>query len=261
MADCITSIQRQSHPFIEQLIIDGTSTDDTLKIVQGSGRNVQLITSLSVPPTLVSTPRVTCLLSEPDNGIYDAMNKGIALATGDVIGILNADDCYTDDHVLEKVAEVFADPTVMSCYGDLIYVKHFSPFTLHPSPHLVHRFWRAGDFSPGKFYTGWMPPHPTFFVRRSVYERFGNFRLDQGSAADYELMLRFLLKERITSVYIPSVLVAMLVGGASNATLKNRLRANRMDRRAWEVNGLTPRPWTIPLKPLRKITQWLVKGT
>lgn len=259
VADCMTSIRRQSYPHIEQIIIDGASTDATLKIVQGSGQNVERLTPhpsrIPVPtaPGKPHAPRRTVLLSEPDNGIYDAMNKGILLATGDIIGILNSDDVYADDEVLARVAAVFADPTTMSCYGDLVYVKRGERVS-------VHRYWKAGIFQPGKFYGGWMPPHPTFFVRRSVYERYGCFRLDLGSAADYEMMLRLLLKERISAVYIPTVLVAMLLGGASNATLKNRLRANRMDRRAWEVNGLTPRPWTILLKPLRKVTQWLVKG-
>ncbi len=264
VADCMTSIRRQTHPHIEQIIIDGASTDSTLDIVQGSGRHVERLPShpsrLPRPsaPGKTHAPRRTVLLSEPDSGIYDAMNKGIALATGEIIGILNSDDSYADDQVLAKVAAVFADPTVMSCYGDLVYVKKRETL-IHPSPFVVHRHWKAGPFESGKFYQGWMPPHPTFFVRRSVYERYGSFRLDLGSAADYELMLRFLLKERISAAYIPSLLVAMLLGGASNATLKNRLRANRMDRRAWEVNGLTPKPWTILLKPLRKITQWLVR--
>jgi glycosyltransferase len=123
----------------------------------------------------------------------------------------------------------------------------------------VVRVWRSGGFAPGKFYWGWMPPHPTFFVRRSVYQRLGGFNLDLGSAADYELMLRFLVRHRLKTAYIPEVLVKMRTGGISNRSLLNRLKANRMDRRAWEVNGLRPYPWTLPLKPLRKIGQWLVK--
>jgi glycosyltransferase len=181
---------------------------------------------------------------------------------------------------LEKVVRIFDDPVVMSCYGDLEYVReckklnvksekiieadqtfpftfHFSPFI--DSPFTVTRYWKSGPFSPDRFFWGWMPPHPTFFVRRLVYERFGLFNLDQGSAADYELMLRLLLKERITAAYIPEVLVRMRVGGASNASIRNRLKANRMDRRAWEVNGLKPYPWTIMMKPLRKVLQYVCR--
>ena len=122
------------------------------------------------------------------------------------------------------------------------------------------RHWQSGAFKRDRFKWGWMPPHPTFFVRRSVYERFGLFRLDMGSAADYELMLRLLFRHRITAAYIPEVLVRMRAGGVSNASLANRLRANRMDRLAWAVNGLAPYPWTLMLKPLRKLPQFLGLG-
>lgn len=257
VTDCLRSVASQNHP-AEHIIIDGASTDTTLDNVR----------------RILPTARI---LSEPDRGIYDAMNKGIALATGDVVGILNADDFYASSDVLEKVARVFEDPAVMSCYGDLEYVRESEkvrvkgeneeqsfnnraqPFTFHNSHFTVTRYWKSGPFSPVKFYRGWMPPHPTFFVRRSVYERYGLFSLDQGSAADYELMLRLLLKERITCAYLPEVLVRMRVGGASNASLAARLKANRMDRRAWEVNGLRPYPWTMVMKPLRKVLQYVCR--
>lgn len=124
----------------------------------------------------------------------------------------------------------------------------------------IVRTWRSGGYDSRKLYWGWMPPHPTFFVRRRVYERFGGFNTALGSAADYELMLRFLLKHRIRAVYIPEVLVHMRVGGMSNATLRRRLRANRLDREAWRVNGLRPYPWTIWAKPIRKLPQWVGNG-
>lgn len=216
----------------EHIVIDGGSTDGTAEIVGRSG------------------DAVARFVSEPDDGIYDAMNKGIALATGEVVGILNADDLYADDRVLSDVAKVFEDPSVDSCYGDLVYVD--------PSDTgRVVRTWRAGSYRKKLFYRGWMPPHPTFFVRRAVYERFGLFNLSLGSAADYELMLRFLLRHGISTVYIPRVLVRMRAGGVSNLSLGNRLRANRMDRMAWKVNGLALRPWTILMKPVRKIPQFL----
>jgi len=253
--DCLKSVDSQTIP-CEHLIIDGASTDNTLDTV----RRI--------------SPR-SRILSEPDRGIYDAMNKGIALASGEVIGILNADDFYASRDVLAKVAAVFADPSVDACYGDLLYVRDgekikvksewrteiqavdpTAPFTFHPSSFTVIRYWKSGPFNPNKFYRGWMPPHPTFFVRKSVYEKYGTFNLKLGSAADYELMLRLLLKHRIKVVYIPEVLVKMRVGGISNASLTNRLLANRMDRKAWEINGLKPYPWTLWMKPLRKIPQW-----
>jgi glycosyltransferase len=179
------------------------------------------------------------------------MNKGIRLAQGDIIGILNADDFYTSANVLAKVAEVFEDPTVDACYGDLQYVDRANTGK-------IVRHWRSGPFSLKKFYWGWMPPHPTFFARRLVYERYGLFNLGLGDSADYELMLRFLLKHQIRTVYIREVLVKMRTGGISSS-LRNRLQANRMNRNAWILNGLESYPWTMWLKPLQKLSQWVLK--
>lgn len=229
LRDCLTSIQVQSHN-IEHLLIDGGSGDATLEIVR-------------------EYPHIDRIVSEPDRGIYDAMNKGILASTGDVVGILNADDFYAHGEVLGKVIEVFSDRSIDSCYGDLVYVDAADTAR-------VVRSWHAGAYDMNQFYRGWMPPHPTFFVRRSVYEKHGLFNLSLGSSADYELMLRFLVRHRITTRYIPETLVKMRVGGMSNASLSNRLRANRMDRKAWQVNGLQPRPWTLFLKPLSKIPQY-----
>lgn len=246
VASCLQSVPKSA----EQIIVDGSSLDNTLEVVKTISPHSRIFTG-------------------PDKGIYDAMNIGIRLATGDVIGILNSDDFFAHEKVLERVAEAFADPSVDACYGDLVYVKENGKrnegrgrFTtpgsmLKTEKFEVARYWKSGAFHPDKFYWGWMPPHPTFFVRRRVYEKFGLFNLNLGSAADYELMLRFLLRYRIKVAYIPEVLVNMRVGGVSNASLKNRIKANRMDRKAWEVNGLKPRPWTLWIKPLRKIPQWL----
>lgn len=235
--------------------MDGQSTDATVEVVRAGSKN-RLV-----------------LISEADRGVYDGMNKGIARASGDVIGTLNADDFYASSTVLETVAAAFADPSVDSVYGDLMYVnadpcssdgagtvlqESREGFVL-PGERLVRR-WKAGAMATTSFRWGWMPPHPTFFVRRSVYEKFGAFRLDLGTAADYELMLRFLVKHRITTRYLPRPLVKMRVGGVSNASVRNRLAANRNDRRAWEVNGLRPYPWTLWLKPLRKLPQFLARS-
>lgn len=234
LSHCLESVADQGVD-VEHLLIDGASTDDTLRVVEAHRDSLAKV------------------VSEPDGGIYDAMNKGIALASGEVVGILNADDFYPALEVLARVLACFDDPSVEACYGDLRYVD----FT--DTDRMV-RFWRSGDFRVERFYWGWMPPHPTFFVRRSVYERFGGFNMELGSAADYEIMLRFLLRHRIRAVYLPEVLVHMRTGGVSNASLGNRLRANRMDRRAWAVNGLQPYPWTLTMKPLRKLGQWIFKA-
>jgi glycosyltransferase len=264
----------------EHIVIDGASTDKTLEIIQSKGCRVQSSGFSTEPPlTLNFEPRAICV-SEPDNGIYDALNKGLALATGDIIGILHANDLFASRTVLEQVARVFEDPNVDACYGDLEYVQFqgqgsrtqtaglkvkgmviedslLNPEQLTQNSFSVVRYWNSGLYNPRSFYWGWMPPHPTFFCRRSVYERLGGFNLSLGTAADYELMLRFLLKHGVRAVYIPEVLVYMRVGGASNESLKARLAANRMDRKAWELNELRPYPWTLFCKPLRKIGQYL----
>ena len=231
MADCLNSVKSQAG-HIEHIIIDGASNDGTHEIIK-------------------SYSHVSKIVSDGDRGIYDAMNKGIFLATGEVIGILNSDDFYADEKVLAKVAEVFDDPAVDSCYGDLVYVDYDDTAK-------ITRRWRSGTFNRRSFYWGWMPPHPTFFVRRRIYEKFGQFNLNLGSAADYELMLRFLVRHKITIAYIPEVLVKMRTGGISNVSLENRLKANGMDRYAWKINGLKPYPWTTILKPVRKIRQFII---
>lgn len=231
--DCLESVRNQTAA-VEHIIIDGGSTDGTLEIIE------------EYRPFLVK------IVSEPDRGIYDGMNKGIRLATGDVVGLLNADDVYAGPEVLSRVQKVFEEQKCDSCYGDLVYVSS-------GNLNKVIRYWKAGNFESRRFYWGWMPPHPTFFVRREIYQKYGLFRLDLGSAADYELMLRFLVKQGISASYVPEVLVKMRTGGASNASLKKRLAANKNDRLAWEVNGLKPYPWTLYCKPLRKIGQYFLK--
>jgi hypothetical protein len=180
------------------------------------------------------------------------MNKGISVASGQVIGILNSDDVYTDTTVLSAVAAAFADPAVMTAYADLQYVDA-------NNQHKILRNWRSGPFKRENFYFGWMPPHPTFFVRREVYARAGVFNLGLRSAADYELMLRVLVKLEMTTRYIPRVIVKMRSGGMSNASLLNRLRGNKEDRLAWKLNGLKPYFFTLYLKPLRKLHQYIIK--
>ena len=229
--DCIESVISQAQQ-VEYIIIDGGSTDGTLEIIRKYD------------------PKLAKVVSEPDTGMYDGMNKGLKLATGDIIGILNADDIYAGSKILSKVVATITGNNTDSCYGDLVYVEQ-------SNINRVVRYWQAGDYNLRRFYHGWMPPHPTFFIRRKFLEKHGLFNLNLGSAADYELMLRYLLKYEITTSYIPEVLVKMRAGGLSNRSLINRFLANRNDRLAWKVNGLKPHFWTLYLKPLSKIGQYL----
>jgi glycosyltransferase involved in cell wall biosynthesis len=233
IGDTLQSVAMQDYEHIEHIIIDGASTDNTIEITG-------------------YFPHVAKIVSEKDKGIYDAMNKGIALATGDVVGILNSDDVYTDRHVISKVMKAFQTDHADAVYADLQYVKY-------EDLDKVTRTWHSGNFSKRKFYYGWMPPHPTFFVRREVYEKIGDFNLSLRSAADYEFMLRVLLKNNFKARYIPEVLVKMRTGGMSNATIRHRLRANREDREAWRINHIRPYFFTIPFKPLRKVLQFIFK--
>ena len=231
IADTIESIRSQSHPDIEYIVVDGGSTDETLAII---ARNRDVI---------------SVLITGPDNGMYDAANKGIACASGEIVGMLNADDFYADKDVLKDVANSLAKES-HAVYGDLDYVdrKH---------PQKIKRKWVSGPYDRKKFLMGWMPPHPTFFIRKSAYDTYGVFRRDFRSAADYELMLRMLYKHSLAPVYIDRVLVKMRVGGKSNVSIANRLRANREDRKAWTMNGLRAAWYTLYLKPLSKIGQYL----
>ncbi|WP_234734323.1 glycosyltransferase family 2 protein [Tellurirhabdus bombi] len=232
--DCIGSVLQQSYANIEYIIIDGQSTDSTLEIIRSFG------------------PKIAQVVSEPDKGLYDAMNKGLRLATGDVVGILNADDFYRHDRVIEKVVTTFKQNSSDAVYGDLVYVDQ-------KDTNRVTRYWKAGNYQDGAFLWGWMPPHPTFFVRRELYDQYGFFTQQFRSAADYELMLRFLHKYKVKTSYLKEVLVVMRTGGVSNRNVKNRLAANREDKAAWEVNQLKPYFFTLWLKPLRKVFQFILK--
>lgn len=233
LGDTLTCIQSQDHPDIEHVLVDGGSTDGTQRIIG-------------------DFPHVANWISEKDQGLYDAMNKGIRMATGDVIGILNSDDIYTGPSVVSAMAGAFAEPGVMAAYADLQYVRA-------DDTGRIIRTWKAGGFRKKNLYYGWMPPHPTFFVRKEVYDRVGLFDTRLRSAADYELMLRILLRYDIPARYVPGVIVKMRAGGTSNATLWNRLRANKEDRLAWKLNNLRPYFFTLYMKPLRKISQYIIK--
>lgn len=231
IADTMESIANQTYENIEQVVVDGKSSDRTLQIVTSHFNNVQI-------------------LSESDKGIYDAMNKGVQMATGEIVGILNSDDFYANSQVIEEVMRVFEDESVDAVYGDLVYVDERDTSK-------VVRIWKSGEYKLSEWKKGWMPPHPTFFVRKECYEKFGSYSLELKSSADYELMLRMCYKHKIRVAYLPKILVHMRTGGQSNASIGNRIKANREDREAWRMNDLKPAPFTTILKPLRKITQFL----
>lgn len=209
----LQSVREQTYGHIEHIVVDGGSSDDTLGIVAAEGQHVAK------------------LVSERDKGIYDAMNKGIALASGEIIGFINADDFYASTSVLTDVAAAFNSSGADSCFGDLCYVGQ-------ADTRRVVRYWRSKNFVPGAFEAGWCPPHPTFFVRRSVYQRLGGFDLNFKIAADFELMARYLEVARITSIYIPKVLVKMRLGGTTNKSLNNILKQNSEIRQALRKLGL-----------------------
>jgi glycosyltransferase involved in cell wall biosynthesis len=231
---------------IEHIVIDGGSTDRTADIIRSYGN------------------KITQFVSEPDNGIYDALNKGIKLAAGDIIGILHADDLFASVHILEEVTAAFKKTDAEAVYGDIVYIRH-------DRPEKITRIWKAGrqgenwskKKKPGSctcdnpWMWGWMPPHTSMFFKRELFEKYGNYRLDMCSAADYELMLRFCMGKAIRLAYLPELIVKMRTGGVSNANLKNRVKANYYDRMAWKVNDMKPYWFTLTLKPLRKSFQWL----
>ncbi len=234
LVDTINSVLNQTYKNIEYIIVDGKSTDGTLKIIESYAN------------------KITQFISEKDKGLYNALNKGIAMATGDVIGILHSDDFYTNNLVIENIVKTFIPNHADGVYADLYYVDK-------NDTNKIHRKWKSGNYKHGMFLNGWMPPHPTFFVKKSIYEKYGSFNLDLVSAADYELMLRFIHKHQIKLSYLSEFIIKMRVGGKSNVSLKNRIRANNEDKKAWKINSLTPRFYTLYAKPLRKVIQLFQK--
>jgi len=231
--DAILSVASQTHPDKEHVIVDGCSTDGTVEIIQSHQATI------------------TRWLSQPDDGIYDAMNKGIALAGGEVIGFLNADDMYADNSVLSRVARVFSDPAVDACYADLVYINQRDATK-------IVRYWKSCDYQEGLFERGWAPPHPTFFVRGTVFDRYGAFCLDYRIAADVELMIRFLSRYKIRSVYVPKVFVKMRVGGVTNRSFLNIVKQNLEIYRAGKKNNIQISPVSFVIgKIFFRIPQFL----
>ena len=230
IGQAIECLQRQTHSEYEHIIVDGKSKDSTLSIVRdrADGR--------------------TIVISEPDSGIYDALNKGMALATGDVVGLLHSDDMFASDQVLERVAGAFATDDIDGVYGDLEYVRNDA------TARLLRR-WRAGHFRRERLRRGWMPPHPTVFLRRDLIEQYGDYDTAYRIAADYEAMLRYFSVPHLRWSYIPEVLVRMRTGGASNQSFRNMIRKSHEDYRSirrHKAGGVS----TLLLKNISKINQF-----
>lgn len=213
IAEAVESVQRQTYPDVEHVLQDGGSDDGTLEIVRDLANEK------------------TVVFSERDHGIYDAINRGIANATGDVIGLMHSDDFFADSDVLAKVARALDDPQVDGVYGDLQYVAA-------DDTGKVIRHWRSGEYSPDLLRKGWMPPHPTLYLRREIFETHGVYDTSLQIAADYDAMLRYLVKGKIRLAYIPQVFVKMRVGGESNRSIDRIVRKSTEDLRAIRNNGV-----------------------
>lgn len=231
---CIRSVSSQTHREIEHIIVDGGSTDGTLAIIDRYKAHFARV------------------ISEKDNGIYAALNKGIQASSGEAVAILNSDDLYADNLVLAKVSGRLSRDNLDALYGDLVYVDK-------DNIEKIIRYWKAGPYKAGLFLKGWMPPHPAFFVKKAVYERYGYFNPDFKISADYELMLRFLHKQRISVGYLPEILVKMRAGGLSNRNFKSMLVRSYEDYRAFKINGLKVGFSTILLKKVLKISQFFTR--
>jgi glycosyltransferase len=229
---CLRSVQGQTWKGVEHILIDGCSTDGTLGIL-AAGR-----------------AEGSKLISEADGGVYEALNKGLRMASGDIVGFLHADDEYASPESLERIVRAFDDPSVEAVYGDLVYVRENNPSR-------VVRYWRAGPYSRNQLAHGWMPPHPTFYVRRDVYARCGGFDTRYRIAADYENMLRVLWGAGARTAYVPHVLVRMRTGGMSNRLL-NMFLKSREDYAAMQENGLGGVQALI-LKNVAKLPQFMVR--
>lgn len=213
IAEALDSALRQTHENSELIVIDGGSTDGTVETLK------------------LYSDRLDVLVSERDHGIYDALNKGIRRASGDVVGFLHSDDVFGSSEVLSKVAEAFRDSSVGAVYGDLVYVKKNDPSS-------VLRYWRAGQFSRARLSRGWMPPHPTLYVRREIYERLGGFNTRYRIAADYDQILRIFSDPTLCARYIPEVMVKMRFGGTSNRSLHNIISKSREDLEIMKNNNV-----------------------
>ena len=227
----LTAVLSQTYPHIEYIIIDGGSTDGTLDIIKKYEN------------------RISKWVSEPDKGIFDALNKGITLSSGEVTGFLHSDDLFADDKVIEKIAGKFKSENCSAVYSDLVYVSK-------RDIKRIIRYWKAGGFTVNSLKFGWMPPHPTLFVRRSLYEKYGLFDTGLKIASDYDMILRLLKNNPDSVAYLNEVLVKMRLGGRSNRSLKNILIKSSEDYKALRKNNFKFPFFTLLMKNIRKVNQF-----
>ncbi len=233
VADSLASVASQTYRDVEHIIVEGNSSDASLSVIEQASHDRMR------------------LISEPDRGIYDALNKGIALATGEVIGFLHSDDFMAHDQVLARVAGTFEDPLVEAVFSDLDYVGK-------DNPSQVVRHWSTGPFHPKRLQYGWMPAHPTLYLRRDVYDRCGAFDINFDIAADYDFILRYFSTTSAKTVYLPEVLYKMRLGGVSNRNWRKVLQKMQEDLLAIRRNNIGGLH-TLAIKNLSKIEQFFVK--
>lgn len=231
--DTLRSLENQSYSDIEYIIMDGVSKDKTLTVVKEN------------------CSRVSKIICEPDKGIYDALNKGILAATGDIIGFLHSDDLLAYDDAISDIVNTFKQTGCDAVYGDLEYVSQ------NDIENRV-RLWKSGAFSRIKMQLGWMPPHPSFYMKKTCYAELGKFSLDYRISADYDSLLRYILKHRICVAYLPKVLVKMRVGGISNRSLSSMMSKSLEDIRIMRTNGIIW-PLALAYKNLSKLPQFIKK--
>ena len=231
LEQCIQSVIGQHYHDIEHIIVDGGSTDATLKIIKRH------------------EPHIAQWISEKDNGMYDAINKGMRMATGDVIGTLNSDDILASRDVITAIVQSFTHYNAEAVYGDIVYVKQ-------TNMQKILRVWKGGEYNREKFKFGWMPAHPSFYIRKKLIERCGFYETHFYSAADYEFMARYLYFHKVAARYLPKLIVTMRAGGMSNGNFMRRIRANRRDYLAMKKNNIPFALFVSILKPLRKLHQF-----
>jgi glycosyltransferase involved in cell wall biosynthesis len=230
----IESVLAQDYEDLEYIVIDGASKDGTVEILESFGDKIKFI-------------------SEPDKGIYDALNKGVKMATGEVVGTIGGDDFYPNSQVISHVAKIFEEAKTDAVYGDIQFINADDELK-------IVRYWQAGEYDIKNWLKGWMPPHLCFYLKKSLIEKYGYYQTDFTCAGDYELMLRILYKHKATAKYLPETLMTMRNGGTSTASLKHRYVANMEDRRAWRINHIKPRWYTLWWKPLSKVVQLFLKS-